>query len=215
MRKSQLSKAKQDRPIGCFVTGAKARCAADLVSMNPKTVIYYFHRLREIIAYHLEQEADTVFSWKIEVDKSYFGGKRKRKRGRGAAGKVLVPRLLKRGGKVYTKVIADASSATLYPIIERKVVPTVSSIQTAGEIITCWMYLNSSISVSIILNFLQTRKTISTGPKFLVVIARQGMFTYPIGKPRAICASLMVFRKSILGYFQRNVSGVLTTLNRN
>ena len=31
--------------------------------------------------------------------------------------------LLKRGGKVYTKVIADASSATLYPIIERKVVP--------------------------------------------------------------------------------------------
>ena len=30
---------------------------------------------------------------------------------------------LKRVGKVYTKVIADASSATLYPIIERKVVP--------------------------------------------------------------------------------------------
>ena len=31
--------------------------------------------------------------------------------------------LLKCGGKVYTKVIADTSSATLYPIIERKVVP--------------------------------------------------------------------------------------------
>ena len=31
--------------------------------------------------------------------------------------------LLKRGGKVYTKVIADASSATLHPIIVRKVVP--------------------------------------------------------------------------------------------
>jgi len=31
--------------------------------------------------------------------------------------------LLKRGGKVYTKVIPDASSATLCPIIERKVVP--------------------------------------------------------------------------------------------
>ena len=30
---------------------------------------------------------------------------------------------LKRVGKVYTKVIADASSATLYLIIERKVVP--------------------------------------------------------------------------------------------
>ena len=31
--------------------------------------------------------------------------------------------LLKRGGKVYTKIIPDASSASLCPIIENKVVP--------------------------------------------------------------------------------------------
>ena len=66
MRKSQLSKAKQDRLIECLVAGAgasaSARCAADLVSENPKTAIYYFHRLQQIIAYHLEQEADAVFS---------------------------------------------------------------------------------------------------------------------------------------------------------
>ena len=123
MRKSRLSKAKQDRLIEHFVAGTTARCAADLIKVNRKTAIYYFHRLREIIAYHLEQEADTVFSGEIEVDESYFGGKRKGKRGRGAAGKVPVFGLLKRGGKVYTKVIPDASSMTLYPIIERKVVP--------------------------------------------------------------------------------------------
>ena len=150
MRKSQLSKAKQDRPIGCFVTGAKARCAADLVSMNPKTAIYYFHRLREIIAYHLEQEADTVSSGEIEVDESYFGGKRKVKCCLGAAEKVAVFGFLKSEGKVFTKVIADASPAILYPIIERKVVlgSIVYSIQTSVEVITCWMYLNSSISLS-------------------------------------------------------------------
>jgi transposase len=102
---------------------ATARCAADLVKVNSKTAVYYFHRLREIIAYQLDQEANTVFSGEIEVDESYFGGKRKGQRGRGAAGKVPVFGLLKRGGKVYTKVIPDASSATLYPIIERKVVP--------------------------------------------------------------------------------------------
>ena len=64
MRKSQLSKAKQDRLIECLIAGASAsaRCAADLVSENPKTAIYYFHRLQQIIAYHLEQEADAVFS---------------------------------------------------------------------------------------------------------------------------------------------------------
>lgn len=44
-------------------------------------------------------------------------------RGRGAAGKVPVFGTLKRGGKVYTKVIADASGKTLIPIIERKVLP--------------------------------------------------------------------------------------------
>ena len=42
MRKSQLSKAKQDRLIECLVAGASARCAADLVRVNPKTAIYYF-----------------------------------------------------------------------------------------------------------------------------------------------------------------------------
>ncbi len=39
------------------------------------------------------------------------------------AGKVPVFGLLKRGGKVYTKIISDASSTTLMPIIERKVIP--------------------------------------------------------------------------------------------
>ena len=121
MRKSQLNKAKQDRLIEHFVAGATARCAVDLVRVNLKKAIYFFHKLQEIIAYHLEQEADTVFSGEIEVDESYFGGKRKGKRGRGAARKVPVFGLLKRGERVYTKIIADASSVTLFPIIERKV----------------------------------------------------------------------------------------------
>ena len=64
-----------------------------------------------------------MFGGEIEVDESYFGGKRKGKRGRGAAGKIPVFSLLKRGGKVYTKIIPDAASATLMPIIERKVIP--------------------------------------------------------------------------------------------
>ena len=50
-------------------------------------------------------------------------GRRKGKRGRGAAGKVPVFGLLKRGGRVYTKIIPDARSDTLIPIIKRKVVP--------------------------------------------------------------------------------------------
>ena len=123
MRKSRLSKQKQGKLIEHFVSGSTARCAASIVGINLKSAAYYYHRLREIIAYQLEQESHEVFDGEIEVDESYFGGTRKGKRGRGAAGKVPVFGLLKRGGRVYAKIIPDASSATLLPIIERKVVP--------------------------------------------------------------------------------------------
>ena len=106
-----------------FVSGSTARCAAALVGVNKSTAAYYFHRLREIIAYQMEQEAEEYLTGEIEVDESYFGGHRKGNRGRGAGGKVPVFGLLKRGGRVYAKIIPDASSATLIPIIERKVMP--------------------------------------------------------------------------------------------
>ena len=61
-----------------------------LVSVHRNIAVYYFHRLRAIIAYHLEEEADAVFAGEIEVDESYFGGRRKGQRGRGTAGKVPV-----------------------------------------------------------------------------------------------------------------------------
>lgn len=123
MRKSRLSWYKQERLIEHFVSGSTARCASSLVGVNFKTSAYYFHRLRELIALHMMQEAHEVMGGEIEVDESYFGGTRKGKRGRGAAGKVPVFGLLKRGGRVYTQIIPDAKSATLMPIIERKVIP--------------------------------------------------------------------------------------------
>lgn len=43
--------------------------------------------------------------------------------GRGAAGKVAVFGLLKRGGKVYTAIIPNARTETLLPIIQEKVTP--------------------------------------------------------------------------------------------
>lgn len=103
MRKSGISKAKQEKLIGYFVAGATGRCAAELVGVNSKTACYFYQRLRELIAAHTEREADGVFAGETEVDESYFGGHRKGHRGRGAAGKVPVFGLLKRGGKVYTR----------------------------------------------------------------------------------------------------------------
>ena len=67
---------------------------------------------------HLE-----MFDGEVEADESYFGGQRKGKRGRGAAGKVTVFGLLKRNGKVYTVTVPNTQTATLFPIIREQVKP--------------------------------------------------------------------------------------------
>ena len=121
MRKSRLSESKQNKLIEHFVSGSTARTAAALVGVHRNTAAYYFHRLRQLINWSIEDES-PLFG-EIEVDESYFGGHRKGKRGRGAAGKVPVFGILKRGGRVYTKVIPDTRSATLMRIMEDKIVP--------------------------------------------------------------------------------------------
>ena len=121
MRKSRLSQDKQERLIEYFVSGATARTAAALVGVHRNTAALYFHRLRQLICQAVDDA--SPFSGEIEVDESYFGGTRKGKRGRGAAGKIPVFGILKRGGRVYTKIIPDVRSATLMRILEEKIVP--------------------------------------------------------------------------------------------
>ena len=79
------------------------------------TAAYYFQRLRKIIAEAIEDK--ELLSGEFEVDESYFGGKRKGKRGRGAAGKIPVFGILKRKNKVFTKMIPNTQSKTLMPIM--------------------------------------------------------------------------------------------------
>jgi transposase len=119
-RKSRLSAYKQGDLIKLFVAGATARAAAEIVGVNKHTAATFFLRLRELIASKLPS---YELSGEVEADESYFGGVRKGKRGRGAAGKVAVFGLLKRGGKVYTAIISDAKRETLMPIIREKVTP--------------------------------------------------------------------------------------------
>lgn len=121
MRKSRLSKYKQNRLIELFIAGTTARTAACLVGVNKTTASYYFHRLRQLIFNCADNSG--LLAGEIEVDESYFGGRRKGKRGRGAAGKVPVFGLLKRNGKVYAAMIPDAKAKTLMPLIREKVMP--------------------------------------------------------------------------------------------
>ena len=120
-RKSRLSDWKRGRLIEHFVAGTTARAAAELVGVHRNTAASFYTRLRKVIAEEMEKA--SPFAGEIEVDESYFGGRRKGKRGRGAGGKVPVFGLLKRGGKVYTAMIPNARTATLMPIMERMIRP--------------------------------------------------------------------------------------------
>ena len=121
IERKRLAKKKVERLMEYFVGGVTARTASELTGVNRNTATRYFHLFREIIASKIAE--DFKFEGEIELDESYFGGKRKGKRGRGAAGKVPVFGLLKRKGKVYTTVISDAKSSTLLPIIKEKILP--------------------------------------------------------------------------------------------
>ena len=52
-------------------------------------------------------------SGEIEADESYFGGKRKGKRGRGSRNKVPVFGILERNGNVKVEVFEDVKAETL------------------------------------------------------------------------------------------------------
>ena len=120
-RKPKIDKKKIQKLMEYFVSGATARTAAELVGVNRNTATKYYHKWRVIVAKNLDDEVQ--FDGEVEIDESYFGGHRKGRRGRGAAGKVPVFGILKRNGKVYTAIIQDTKAETLLPIIHKNVVP--------------------------------------------------------------------------------------------
>lgn len=62
----------------------------------------------------LAQDEDwPVLKGELELDESYFGGRRKGRRGRGAAGKIPVFGILERHGRVKVQALPDVRAETL------------------------------------------------------------------------------------------------------
>ena len=108
------------------MAGTTARAAALLVGVQANTAIYFYQRVRQLIA---SQLPNYELSGEVEADECYLGGVRKGPRGRAAAGKVPVFGLLKRGGHVVAAIIPNAKSNTLMPIVRERVRPD-SSVYT-------------------------------------------------------------------------------------
>jgi transposase-like protein len=122
VKRAKISEAKFRALMRYFVHDLDAQTISSLLNLNRNTVNRYLALIRKRIAEFCEQQ--SPFKGEIEVDESYFGGKRiKGKRGRGAYKKTPVFGILKRGGKVYTEIVPDCAKATLQGIIRGRVDP--------------------------------------------------------------------------------------------
>ena len=119
----KLNKKVQKELLRFFVLQVTARSAADILHIRPNSVILSCRKIRMVISHHLALAADEVFEGPVELDESYFGGRRKGRRSRGAAGKVVVFDILKCNGRIYTVVVDNAKFETLLPVIKKKIMP--------------------------------------------------------------------------------------------
>lgn len=77
--------------------------------------------IRQAIMAHAQDSTDEVFDGEIEMDESYFGGKRKGNRGRGAAGKTPVFGILERNGRVFVQALPNLKAETVVGLTVKKV----------------------------------------------------------------------------------------------
>jgi len=106
--------------IKLFELDTSVRESAHQLGLSYNTVYDLFDLFRKSI---IRRDCDTSFtlSGEIEMDESYFGGKRKGNRGRGAAGKIPVFGILERGGKVRVEVVQNVTGETLLTMAIKKV----------------------------------------------------------------------------------------------
>lgn len=116
----KISASKWLSLIKLFELSISARKASAEVKLSYNTTLKAFDIIRLSILHDSIAHGDE-FKGEIELDESYFGGKRKGNRGRGAAGKTIVFGILERGGKVSVDIVKDVSAETLMQETVKKV----------------------------------------------------------------------------------------------
>lgn len=121
IKNCKLTNRQVGKLIDFFALEVPASKAAKIINIHRHSAERIYHIIRFNLARECERR--SPFKGEIEVDESYFGGRRKGERGRMVATKVPVFGILKRNGKVYTRIVEDVARYTLHKIIRRKVKP--------------------------------------------------------------------------------------------
>ena len=119
-RQKSLKQLRREIAIitGFYQRQPAYRLATDL-GLDYQSITRVYQRMREAI-YHVAELEGGKLKGEIEMDESYFGGRRKGKRGRGAGGKSIVFGLLERDGRVYTKVVEQVTAKELMTHIRKR-----------------------------------------------------------------------------------------------
>jgi transposase len=102
-----------------FELEVSARKAAKQIGLSYPTVLKAFDIIRKSIA--ADSPDKDLLGGEIEMDESYFGGRRKGPRGRGAAGKVPVFGILERNGIAKVEVIKNVTAESILSLAVKTV----------------------------------------------------------------------------------------------
>lgn len=119
--KSRLSKSDFMLLVKCFSYDVDATKTSKIVGLNRNTVNKYFNEIRlKIYTYYNKDYYlnDTV----CEIDESWFGPSRaKGRNGKSHLGKIIFFGIVERNGDVYTEIVENIKTFTLYKIIKERI----------------------------------------------------------------------------------------------
>lgn len=106
--------------IKLFELGTSAMKASEEIQVCYKTALRCFDIIRRSITEELAK-TDVELKGEIELDETYFGGRRKGRRGRGSHNKTIVFGILERNGYVSVSIVKDVTTESLINETVKKV----------------------------------------------------------------------------------------------
>lgn len=115
-----LSPGQWLRLVKLFELELSTRKIAYQLGLSYNTVYKAVTTIRLAILSHAD-DADILLGGEVELDEAYFGGRRKGRRGRGAANKIPVFGILEREGSVSVEVVPNVKAETVLGLTVKKV----------------------------------------------------------------------------------------------